>query len=400
MTTRVRPVLRPHAARVIPMLAVVGLSAAAAGMPVGIEIEMDDGTRDSGTLVEIGAAAVEIEAADGARRSLPLTRVRTLVRDDAPAAPAAARLRLTLCDGTTLDGDDFSLEGTAARLALATGRAELPIGRVRTLQWRGAGAADRDAWLEAVPEGVSSDLVVVGKSEGVEFVECAITAVGPDTVTVVLDEETIPVKRSKVVGLRWLRPEAVPRGRTVVDVDGGSLRADAVAWTPAGLVLDSDDAERRTSLPAAALRRIDYAAGRTTLLATLPPERLDVEPFFGALGSIDGLSDFFAPRTVPSEVPFGKPGLALRPRTVAVWRIPPQSRRFRAGLARESGTGPTVVTITIDDRRVMEQIVSTAEPVPVDIDVTGGRRLGVTVDFGAGGGMAGAVEFLEPVIEQ
>ena len=80
----------------------------------------------------------------------------------------------------------------------------MPVARVREVQFVGAGTAPRGAWLEAVPDGVTSDLVVVGKADGFEFVECAITAVSAETVTVILDEETIPVRRSKVVGLRWL----------------------------------------------------------------------------------------------------------------------------------------------------------------------------------------------------
>jgi hypothetical protein len=58
------------------------------------------------------------------------------------------------------------------------------------------------------------------------------------------------------------------------------------------------------------------------------------------------------------------------------------------------------VTITVDDRRVFEQAVSGAEAVPVVLDVSGGRRLGITVDFGPAGALAGAVRFEEPAIEQ
>jgi hypothetical protein len=54
----------------------------------------------------------------------------------------------------------------------------------------------------------------------------------------------------------------------------------------------------------------------------------------------------------------------------------------------------------VDDRRVFEQAVSGTEPVPVVLDVSSGRRLGITVDFGPAGAMAGAVRFEEPAIEQ
>jgi hypothetical protein len=38
--------------------------------------------------------------------------------------------------------------------------------------------------------------------------------------------------------------------------------------------------------------------------------------------------------------------------------------------------------------------------VPIDVDLASGRRLTVTVDFGAGGGIGGAVRFTDPVIER
>jgi hypothetical protein len=306
-------------------------------------------------------------------------------------------VRLALTDGTVLGGDEFSWQGPTATLATAAGSIELPLGRVKSVEWRADGRAE---WIGSVPEGTASDLVVIGKPDGFEFVECAISAIGPDTVTVVLDEETIPVKRSKVIGLRWLRPDAgaVP-GRTVVDVVGGSLRADSVAWTEAGLVLDAADAERKATLPATALVRIDFAAGRMTRLATVAPEQLEVEPFFGALGTIEGLSRSFAPRAVPAGDRV-KSALVIRPRTVAVWRIPPGGRRFRTRLASAAGAGPAAVIISVDDRRVFEQVVSGAEATPVDLDLAGGRRLGVTVDFGPAGALAGVVRLEEPIIEQ
>ena len=383
----------------VVLLGVVPARGATTAAPPGVVVELDDGTRHAGTLVAIDPRTVEITGADGAARALPVGKVRAIVGQAVPADPDTMQARLTLTDGTTLAGEGFSVAGATATLALPGGPAEMPVARVREVQFVGAGTAPRGAWLEAVPDGVTSDLVVVGKADGFEFVECAITAVSAETVTVILDEETIPVRRSKVVGLRWLRRDSSAAG-TVVRVTGGLLKADAVAWTPAGLVLDGDDAERRITLPPAALEGIDYAAGRTTHLATLAPERLEVDPFFGALRDVTGLAPSFATRAVAADGGNVKLDLVIRPRTVATWRLPAQGRRLRTRLVSGSGAGPAVVTLTLDGRPVFERVVSGGEPVPVEIDVAGGRRLVVTVDFGPAGGMAGAVRLLEPVIEQ
>jgi len=394
-----------HACRMLVVAACLVAAPVSAAEGVAVRIEIDDGTAEEGRLVEIGAESLQVADAGGATRSIPLERVRTVERRvDLPGGPSAAaegRVRVVLTDATSLAGDDFAWSGPTATLDGPAGRVELPLARVRAVEWRAEGAAASASWLDAVPEKIASDLVVVGKPDGFEFVECAISTISPDTVTVVLDDETIPVKRSKVVGLRWLRADAVvPVGRTTVEIDGGSLRADAVAWTTAGLVLDGGAADRKTLVGAAALKRIDYAAGRTTLLSGVAPERLDVEPFFGALARIEGLAAAFAPRPVVADARHEKPGLVVRPRTVAVWRIPPGSRRFRTAVSHAAGPGPALVTITVDDRRAFEQAVSGAEALPVVLDVSGGRRLGITVDFGPAGALAGAVRFEEPAIEQ
>jgi hypothetical protein len=383
----------------VPLLVCLGLATSAVAEGVNVRVELDDGTAREGRLVEVAAATLQLADTAGGGQPIALEHVRAVGRIDSVAL-ARGRVGLMLTDGTALSGDEFSWSGDTAMLTGSIGRVELPLARVQSVQWRAEGESAAESWLDAVPEGTASDLVVIRKADGFEFVECAIAAIGPDTVTVVLDDEKIPVKRAKVVGLRWLRGDKPPLGRTVVDVVGGRLRADAVAWTPAGLLLDAAAADRRTLVPAEALLRIDYAAGRTTLLADVAPEKLAVEPFFSALARVEELAAAFAPRPVAADARHAKPGLVVRPRTVAVWRIPPGARRFRTALSPGAGVGPAQVTITVDDRRVFEQMVSGGEPLPVAIDVTGGRRLGITVDFGPAGALAGTVRFEEPAIEQ
>ena len=149
-----------------------------------------------------------------------------------------------------------------------------------------------------------------------QCVPCAIVGITADAVRVVLDGETIPVKRERVVGLRWLR-EPVVVGGIIVEVSGGMLSASRVEWSPAGLVVDDE-----VRVPAAALRSIDYAAARTTRLAGLATDQLDVEPFFGSLADIKELAAAFRPRVIMAEEGDPRRDLLIHPRTVAVWRVP------------------------------------------------------------------------------
>ena len=409
-----------------------------------VEVEQGDGTVTAGLLKRIDAAGVYLVdgAGDsGGEVSLPGERVRAVRRTAGRAEGADGRpkLVLTLIDGSTLSGDDFAWDGKQpAVLIRPEGRIELPAARVRSIAWLPDAAAGAAAsWQGTIPEGTEKDLVVVGTAESHEFVECAITGVSADTVTVVLEEETIPVKRSKVIGLQWLRSEpaaaANAAGRAVVAVSGGGMRASRVEWSAVGLVVDGE-----MRLPAAMFNGVDYAAGRLVRLASLTAEKVDVEPWFGGLIRTavqnDPLAAFFAPRTIDSAGGDANPraasakrgdagtaaaGIVMRPRTVSVWRLPPDSRRFRTVVSAAAGpqaADPTVVVVAVDDREVFRRQIgggavtegvdrdpvreSGGEGVPIDVDLASGRRLTVTVDFVTGGGIGGAVRFTDPVIER
>jgi hypothetical protein len=412
--------------------------------PLLVEVEQGDGTVTAGRLERIDAAGVRLADVGGGGLMVPSERVRAVRRTSGQAeggenALPRSRLRVTLIDGSTLAADDFAWQGEQpAVLMRPEGRIELPAGRVRSIAWLPETAAVDAAvpWQGAIPDGTEKDLVVVGTAENHEFVECAIAGVSADTITVVLEEETIPVKRSKVIGLQWLRDEAAAGsvGRALVSVPGGGVRASRVEWSADAFVIDGE-----MRLPAAMFVGIDYAAGRIVRLASLTAEKVDVEPWFGGLvprggkpaERAVGLAAFFAPRTIESAAgqsrnvkPDGTladagavvPAIIMRPRTIAVWRLPPDSRRFRAvvdAVAGRQAADATVVAVAVDDRELFRQQVGATGTavenavgsgagggVPIDVDLTNGRRITVTVDFGSGGGIGGAVRFTNPVIER
>lgn len=369
----------------------------ASGHPV--QLEMADGSSAEGQLEAIDAETVRVNA-DGADQSFPVATIRRVVRAQERVAAPPPPVIVTTNAGWRLSGDDFSWTGDAAALTRGAERLELPIDLVQMVAWRRPEDGGGDpAWLKSLPDRPDSDLVIVGAGAAAEFVSCAITGVSEESVTVVLDGETIPVKRAKVAGLRWLRPpQPATEGRIAVATAAGRLEAAEVAWSSSeGLVLDG-----RVRAPAAWLEAIDYAAGRTVWLTNVAPERIEVEPYFGGLKRIDGLAGFFAPRRVASAGDDAGHGLVMRPRTVGVWRVPTDSRRFRGGLRTAGGATPrAVVAIDLDGREIFRHefqdqpraagdaaaTKSDAGPtvIPIDIDVAGARRLTLTVDFAAGG---------------
>ncbi len=374
--------------------------AAAAEEGTAVTVAMAGGDSVTGRLEAIDASGIRLMT-ESAARVLPVASVRRIDRQGAAAA-AAAGVMLIGTDGGRLSGTDVTWEGDTVRLETSAGAISIPVGRVQTIDWLRAdhpGGNDAEpVWRQSLPEELESDVVVVAKGDETQCVPCAILGITADTVRVMLDGETIPVKRDRVVGLEWLR-EPAAAGGIIVDVAGGILSASRVEWSPKGLIID--DAVR---LPAASLRSIDYAAARTTRLAGLSPERLDVEPFFGSLAEIDELAGAFRPRVLADNDGSLRRDLLIRARTVAVWRVPPGSRSFTTTISRGMavGSGPLLV-IAVDEREVFRRSIedeSTAGGVGnglVEVSLDGARRLSITVDYGRAGPVGGFVILRDPL---
>ena len=364
------------------VLTVAGIAAT----DVQVRVEGTAAAPLQGGLRSIDRDALEL-IVDGEARRVPLADVRTLTavaaREGGAMPPAAVQVMGD--GGLTIGGDDLRWEAGRATIVRGTAAIELPIERLRRAVWRpveeAAGASD---WIAAVPAEPAADLVAVTQSEGFELVECAITAISPTAVTVMLDGERIPVNRGKVLGLVWVRPPAATAtpatGATQVSIIGGALGASTVEWRDGELVLDGV-----IRVPGELLQSIDFAAGRTVTLVAIEPETTSSEPFFGGLATLDGLAAFFAPRIVTPEN--GQPAWLMRPRATATWRVPDDSRRFHARAVRVATASSSAVFVwaRADDGPEWRQRLDDAGATPIEIEVNDARRLTIGVDFTDGG---------------
>ncbi len=149
------------------------------------------------------------------------------------------------------------------------------------------------------------------------------------------------------------------------------------------------------SLQSAQLSKIDFSSGNTIWLDELQPESLDWRPFVASKLPHDRLASLFDPRR--SAGLGGKPlelgdqlfqrGLAIRSRTEMTYRLTGDYRRFHAIVGiddRVREGGNVLLTITADDRELFSQTVTGRdEPISLELDISGARRLKILVDFGA-----------------
>lgn len=390
-----------------------------------------DGGPVSGRLLALDERSVSIES-DGRTVDIPTSRVRAIERDAIPSEGKAAgglvrTTRVVLVSGGAIVCDDLGVAGPKAILHYGDASIEMPTQAIASVAFNAADATRDAGWLAEVPRTAEQDLVVVGTDESHEFVECVIVGITKSGVDVLLDGEAIAVKRSKVAGLKWLRPVGNPGGSIQLDSSVGSVVIGPpklegnVLLAP---VLSQEGAVLR--LPVHLLKKIDYATGRSTSLLATAWLKLDVEPILGSLASFEEVSPAFQPRRVTCLLADGRKadGLRLTPRTSISWAIPKGASRLRATILPGrgllgSGVAPSQpisattesagndfagrLSVSVDGRGVFSETVS--RETVLDVDLAGGRSLMLVCEYPAAddGGVApfgGGLLVVEPRLDE
>jgi hypothetical protein len=365
--------------------------------PPAFEVRSLGGDLLVGPIVELSADRVTLQTPEG-RVSLGTDEVVGMSPADAPPQPASpAAAWVELVDGSRPAVAGYSTSGDRARLILTTGDVvEIPTRDVAAVQLRLPTDAAAEEWSQLVDSETTSDLLVIGKGDAVNYHRGVLRDVADDVVRFELEGDVLPVKRVNVLGLVYYRPA----GRALPEVVCRITETDGSQWAAASIGLDGEGLRWRTPLaqeavrPASAVARVDFSQGKIVYLSDLEPESIVWKPYFGSAADLPAVSRFFAPRMDrglepgPLELD-GKPyhkGLALHSRTSVVYRLPGRFRRFRAVAGiddRVRPRGSVQLVIRGDDRVLFESAVAGTDPPRViDVDCTGVRRLAVFVDYG------------------
>jgi hypothetical protein len=222
-----------------------------------------------------------------------------------------------------------------------------------------------------------------------------------DSVQFELDGELRDVPRTRVEGIVYYHPRSEqptePLCR-VNDAFGSVWSAGSLTWTPQSARLAiKTTAGVEVEIADDKLRRLDFSAGKLQYLSDLEPASVDtvLRPWEG-IGAADyGYGKFFAvkrDRALFEDGPLRvegqeyRKGLALPSRTVITYVLPPGYRRFRTLAAiddRAGGQGNVELVVLGDGRELARhEIDGAAEPVRLDIDIAGVRRLTLQVEWG------------------
>ncbi len=354
-----------------------------------------DGRTVVGPIVELTSQRLTIAAGSG-RVSIPTTQLLTVLPKQNPAAAGVVGVVVQLADGSVIQGRQYVADGSRARITLAGGEVvEPPTGIVQTVLCGLLQTAElKSDWARLTSMKTDADLLIVRSGSGLDYQKGILHEVTEDVVRFDLDGKVLPAKRAKVFGLVYHHGAAVAMRSPICRITdaAGSLwvvqslsLGDKLQWTtPAGV---------SAAQPLENIARIDFSAGKLLYLSDLKPDSIAWTPFFAASEPPAAMKRFYAPRFDRGfdspmlrlgHVDYQK-GIALHSRTQLVYRLPERFSRFLAvaGIADAvRPAGKVRLVLRGDDKVLFEAAFAGGDkPRPLDVDVTGVRRLTILVDF-------------------
>ena len=413
----------------------VAILLTAAGSPA-FEVQTLDGQTLVGPLVELTADRLTVEAADS-RVSLETERLLSIsARQKSAPSRRTSGVVVELTDGSAILTRQYVAQGARARITLPDGQAlEAPTGIVRTVQLQRESGALKAEWARLIGRKTDSDLLVVQKDQSIDYHQGVLHDVTEDVVQFDLDGELLPVKRSKVYGFAYRHraeaemPPAVcritdstgsqwsvrslglsvelpsPVGRGAGGEGGSENRnqeASSSAPRPHPNPLPAEEGTLHWTTPAGLsisqavdkIVQIDFSGGKIVYLSDLKPDDVRWTPYFDAGRPPLAVTQFYEPRHDRNfdggPLQLGgtqyRKGLALHGRTELVYRLPDRFSRLRAVVGIDDAVRPggkVRLLVRGDGRELLDTTVAGSDPPqPVDLDLTGVRRLTIVVDFG------------------
>jgi hypothetical protein len=386
------------------------LALAIAAVPE-FEAESLQGQPVAGRLIALDAKQVTLEGPAG-RVSLPLEKVAALTAKTAPGAkkrPADERgaMEVRLTDGSAVAAKQYAVRAGRAAITLSGGEVlELPAGEVASARLQPGTAATEAQWSRIADMKPQSDVLVVVKGENLDYHKGVIQDVNNTHVRFEFDGEPIAVKRPKVYGLFYYHAagEQLAESRFTVFDSGGSRWAAQSLAVAEGRLQWTAPGGRSVSRQLEQVERIDLTRGKVAYLSDLEPDRVAYTPFFAADKALPSRLAFFAPRK--DQTLEAKPiriggrsftkGLSLHCKTEIAYTLPNSFSRFQAVAGIDDEVRPRGhlrLAIYAGDKLLLQTAISGADaPKPIDLDISGVRRLVIMVDFGSDVDIAGHLD--------
>lgn len=385
---------------------------------IDVQVDLLDGTSKSGALTSLDAETIVLQA-DGTAQTIPLADVVEVSSSAEASNAEESSGHVLLHDGSQIYGrlKDITARDVKAE-STVVGEILVPRTTVRAILLSAPNPSWETQWGEFLKRDNQGDMLILKKRDGsgLDFYGGVISATADDHVDFVLDGDTVPVPRSRIYGLLFEQDTKAPSGTIAVQfADESQLVARSLKSD--GEVLTVDTSWKQTlQIPLSQIRAIDFSSGRFHYLSDLDPVKesyFGIHPKGSALAELLKADDVLGPEAMSlwklhrDRVPMGPRGplpLTLRGRVYrkGVWLFPHcridyaldgkySTFQTIAGVDDEVAFNcstpdqPSKVQLTIfaDGDEVRNELIEApADPLSINLDVSGVQTLSIEVNFG------------------
>jgi NPCBM/NEW2 domain len=360
------------------------------------DVQTLDGRVVSGSLAELTADRLTVET-DSGKMFFETEKLQELSLKHKPAAtvqPAGAWIELT--DGSTVVARQYTVHGEMATITLLNDEVlETPARSIRNVRLQHLSESMAGQWSQIISAKLDGDVLVVNKGDNLDYHQGVLGDINAEVVRFQLDGDNLPINRAKVCGLAYRHTSGEASSGPICrlnDIFGSHWQVSKIGLekklqltTPSGATF---------SCAPENVASIDYSLGKIVYLSDLKPESVTWSPYFRTEKTLPSIEQFYAPRqdrnfeSNPLQLAgteYSK-GLAIRSRTEVVYRLPGSFTRLNALTGIDDSVRPqgNVRLVIRGDNNVLLDVTvaGTDAPKPIDLDLSGVRRLTVLVDFG------------------
>ena len=376
---------------------------------VNVEVTSIDGDSYKGELIGVSSQSLTVKTSDG-DRMIPVSDLQSVTPVTRPQAIAGTLVWVELVDGSVLHAQTFTV--SKGKASIGQDR-EIATQSIRTVRFRSQenNSNVRRQWEEISSDKIVGDTLVIRKEIKVESpdesgaevmvslnpLDGVLHDVTDETVEFEFGGKRVRVPRQKIEGVVYYHPP----GRELPSPLCRIVDADGSQWFVRSMALEKDKVQIvsasgvRAAIKLNDIAKFDFAAGNTIYLSDLEPSFVEVKPplDFGAISAskkvlyeprMDQLFDGRKLKIVGSEKACDK-GISLHSHSKVVFDLPEGSKRFmaKAGIDIAGGhAGRVELSISADRKLLFKGPVTASEPVSLDFDIIGFRRLTIVVAAG------------------
>lgn len=363
-------------------------------------VVLRDGQSAQGELAAVSGDRVQLQAADGMQE---FTREQLQQIQFAESQADASVCLVTLTDDSQWSAQKYLVQENNFHVTDLQQEFSADAKFVRWVRFEPNKSSPEanSQWEDILAEKRSADVLVIRRQGGVlDYIEGVAGDLTDESVRFQFDGDWLDAPRSKVEGLIYYRPNSDTSATPVCVVrckSGSVLRAESLQLDQGKLVVQTlGKATFRLRLNS--LSRLDFAAASTVYLSDLQPEQTDWAPAIPSPPIAEELAQLFGPRY--DQAIDGKPlsleingerqafekGLSLHSRASLTYRLAGEYRTFQAivGMDPDYGRqGNVVITVSVDGVELYSGKLSGSQPpLELNLEVNGGKRMNLLVDFG------------------